>query len=228
MDLPGVVDRIVMKALHPDVESRYPTALEMAVEVETHLAPASQRVVGEWVAGLAGEVLEHRAGLLQQIEISHIHSIAPMSATDDDDERTLQVPLSDDGEALRAFGSPKAESAPSTRRWIIAGFMTGLVTAVAAAVLLRVKPSNPTGGDASAWPQQAPLALPVPTPTARSSAPDVSPMPTPANPDSQDPTAAVAKPAQSSRARPVRPAPSPPRHASTRPGNSTTFLPDDL
>jgi hypothetical protein len=32
--LPRVLDRIVMKALHPETTSRYKTALEMAVEVE--------------------------------------------------------------------------------------------------------------------------------------------------------------------------------------------------
>ncbi len=70
--IPAGLDDVVMKGLRPDPAARYQTALEMAEAIEQKIPPASQRIVGEWVARIAAESLGRRAELLQQIEFSDI------------------------------------------------------------------------------------------------------------------------------------------------------------
>lgn len=55
--LPTALDDIVMKGLAPYARLRYPTALEMAVDLEKALPPATAREVGEWVTSIAGDSL---------------------------------------------------------------------------------------------------------------------------------------------------------------------------
>ncbi len=91
-DLPRAIDGIVMKGLQPDPARRYATALEMAVELENCFAPASPRIVGQWVADVAAELLERRAELMQQVEISEIESITGDKGSESE-LRSLRLPL---------------------------------------------------------------------------------------------------------------------------------------
>jgi serine/threonine protein kinase len=75
--VPPEVERIVMQGLQPEPSERHLTALEMAVEIETQPALASQRVVGEWVSRLAAASLARRTDLLQRIEVSTLGVIRP-------------------------------------------------------------------------------------------------------------------------------------------------------
>jgi serine/threonine protein kinase len=70
--IPAGLDEVVMRGLRPNPSERYRTALEMAEAIEQKIPPASQRVVGEWVARTASESLNRRAEFLRQIEISDI------------------------------------------------------------------------------------------------------------------------------------------------------------
>jgi hypothetical protein len=228
--LSEAVDRIVMKALEPDVVLRYQTALEMALEIETHLAPASQRVVGEWVRDLAGPTLESRAELLHQIEISRIHSVPPMpepigrarprerAATYDDDRAT--VPGVDPVSFVATFGAQHAPPARRPRRWIGAAIAGSVLVVAGAAMLVRHRappPPTPVQPALAAAATNAAMAAPEPTAT-----PAANSTPTPTSTPIADATPTAARP------RPTRPAPSP-RRPSPRPaGNARTFLPDDL
>jgi serine/threonine-protein kinase len=78
-ELNPTLDRIVMKGLSRDTSTRYSTAREMALDLENHLALASQGSVGEWVVGLISESLERRSELLREIETSMIATIPPPS-----------------------------------------------------------------------------------------------------------------------------------------------------
>jgi len=91
-ELPRAIDSIVMKGLHTDPARRYATADEMAVELENCFSPASPRIVGQWVGEVAAELLERRAELMQQVEISEIETITPEGASDSD-LRALRLPL---------------------------------------------------------------------------------------------------------------------------------------
>jgi eukaryotic-like serine/threonine-protein kinase len=63
-DLPGELDRVVLRALARDPEARFATALEMAEALATALPPASRQEVGAWVEELVGDVLARRAEAL--------------------------------------------------------------------------------------------------------------------------------------------------------------------
>jgi hypothetical protein len=62
------VEAVIMKALAPLPESRYRTALEFATALETVVPPASQRIVGEWLATVANDALSRRSELKLRIE----------------------------------------------------------------------------------------------------------------------------------------------------------------
>jgi serine/threonine-protein kinase len=66
--LPRSIDAPVLRALSREPSLRFPTAREMAIGLETALAPASPHEVGAWVERLAGEALAHRSETLRRIE----------------------------------------------------------------------------------------------------------------------------------------------------------------
>jgi len=66
--LPRALDGIVLKGLAARPEDRFPTARDMAVEVERALILASNREVGEWVERIAGETLKKRSERIAEIE----------------------------------------------------------------------------------------------------------------------------------------------------------------
>ncbi len=76
--LPRALDGIVLKGLAAKAEDRFPTARDMAVEIERALILASNREVGEWVEQIAGETLKKRADRIAEIE--SISTITGVSA----------------------------------------------------------------------------------------------------------------------------------------------------
>ncbi|HSY25847.1 MAG TPA: serine/threonine-protein kinase [Polyangiaceae bacterium] len=67
-DVSPEVEAVIMKALAPLPESRYRTALEFATALETVVPPASQRIVGQWLAAVANDALSRRSELKLRIE----------------------------------------------------------------------------------------------------------------------------------------------------------------
>ncbi len=61
------LDAIVMRGLELGADARYPTALAMATALEEALAPATPRVVAEWVDKLSGATLSRRKALLAKM-----------------------------------------------------------------------------------------------------------------------------------------------------------------
>lgn len=57
------VEAIVLKALARTPETRYRSALQFAEALESTIRPASQRVVGEWIATVGRDELAHRAAV---------------------------------------------------------------------------------------------------------------------------------------------------------------------
>jgi serine/threonine protein kinase len=74
-DLPPEIERIALRGIAPNPANRYASALEMAIDLETHAAPATARVVGEWVSRLAAEELARHVALIHQIETSSPHIV---------------------------------------------------------------------------------------------------------------------------------------------------------
>jgi eukaryotic-like serine/threonine-protein kinase len=89
------VEAIVLKALARTPETRYRSALQFAEALESTIRPASQRVVGEWIASVGRDELAHRAAVRSRIE--RMDSRSPRSP--EDDVSTPPLPLSEDGAA---------------------------------------------------------------------------------------------------------------------------------
>ena len=154
--LPAMIDRIAMRALHPDVASRYSSALEMAVDLENHLSPASQRVVSEWVQGLAAESLEARAELLQQIEVSHINSVPAPDSIFEGEEPTTAVEVGGPGFSP---GRVAPDAVPTSARWPKVAVAAVLATLAIGAVVVLWPKSAPPPASASAMPANGPAPI---------------------------------------------------------------------
>ncbi len=89
------VEAIVLKALARSPETRYRSALQFAEALESTVRPASQRVVGEWIATVGRDELAHRAAVRSRIE--RVDSRSPRSP--EDDVSTPPLPFSEDGAA---------------------------------------------------------------------------------------------------------------------------------
>jgi serine/threonine-protein kinase len=62
------LDAIVLRAIDRDPSRRYPTARQMAEEVESAIAAAPQSAVGAWVETLAMDALSERTARVAEIE----------------------------------------------------------------------------------------------------------------------------------------------------------------
>jgi serine/threonine-protein kinase len=69
-DVPAAVDAVVLRGTAADPAGRYPSAREMACELEAAIACAPPREVGEWVTAHAAEELNERAARIAEIERS--------------------------------------------------------------------------------------------------------------------------------------------------------------
>ncbi len=62
------LDAVVLRGLSRDLGQRYGSAREMAAALERAQAPATARIVGDWVEALAGEALASRSTRIEEIE----------------------------------------------------------------------------------------------------------------------------------------------------------------
>lgn len=77
--IPRSLDQVVMRALSREAEGRYPSAREMAFELEKCTAPAPLFEVIAWVEDLAGESLARRARQITAMEAAPPQSAAAKS-----------------------------------------------------------------------------------------------------------------------------------------------------
>jgi serine/threonine-protein kinase len=234
--VPELLDRIVMRGLRFEPELRHESALEMAIELEHAVPLASQRVVGEWVSGLAGELLAERSELIHQVEASTIslvrRSVAPPGPP------SLGVSAAPPAhEPPPPVTSEVRATRPKTRRF---GFVvTGIVIAGAAllgallalrAPANRVVPDAPASetarrgaGETTARNAAPSTVLPlVALPTSSSVAPEAA---------SNDASPASAVAGGSSRHAPgTRPGSSSPARPAVHAGTKrpSTYLPNEL
>jgi serine/threonine protein kinase len=218
----AAAERIVMKGLHPDPEQRYKTALEMAIDIERELPLASQRLVGDWVQSLVAPVLEHRANLIHQIEIS---TIAPLRGSMPPPQPLASLsPLSEYALGYTQPGVPDTKS----RRWprAAAGVVLALALVGLGVTLRRsVEVSAPVVA-ATSLPLAPPLAPPPPpalsaVPAAGSTAAPAAPNP----PSSAVSPAAEPNPSPSAPGEGVAPIEAPAATASALPRPSVPVVP---
>jgi serine/threonine-protein kinase len=70
VEVSPAIEAVLQRALMKSAADRFQTAREMASALEDAAAPASNRVVGEWLAGLLREDLEKRAAAVARMELS--------------------------------------------------------------------------------------------------------------------------------------------------------------
>lgn len=131
-DVPESVEAIVMRGLRPDPQQRYATALDMAIELERAVRPASQRQIGEWVRGLVSDTLNRRVELIQHIETSSIITVAAGTRA------TLEDAVSppQDGSVQR----PAVRPLP----WLLIALLGGLAAAAAWGLGAKTRPEEST------------------------------------------------------------------------------------
>ena len=238
--VPEVLERIVMRGLELEPEQRHASALEMAIELENAVTLASQRIVGEWVSKLAGEVLAQRTELIHQVEASTIsvvrRSVAP-------DAVSTAPAVSATPPDLKATPvAQKMRALPwSPRRFGVAlAALAGVVlTAIGLVLVLRGPAHDATtsarGGDTTS---QATSTAPSATlPTTRAPAPP--PLTAAAAPTvATAPTVALAPDAASDPSSPATPHHAPATHSLAAPTTRTpahagpkrraAYLPNEL
>jgi hypothetical protein len=224
--VPPNVDAIVMRGLAVDPAERYPDARSMAIDLERAVPIASSRVVGEWVASLAAQVLAQRSELIQQIETTTIgvvrRSVTPPPTV-------LAVPVT------VTPASTEATGLRPTRRVPVALLAAGLV-ALGLAILgvslaLRAPASVPGAAQRAPGPPATlgPAATAAPPLPATARAPEVA---APSVPAPVAPTAVATKPAAAStHPSAASPPPRPKQNVSAARSSrrsGKTYLPNEL
>lgn len=91
-EVPTELDALIARGLSPHASERFPTAIDMAAELERAVPPASQMEVARFVERVAGDELGERARRVAEIEAWR-EETAPVSS-----EETLVGEVGDDGE----------------------------------------------------------------------------------------------------------------------------------
>jgi serine/threonine protein kinase len=78
------LDAVVLRALAPRPEQRFPTARHFALELQRACAPASAHEVSAWVARTRGEALRRRARALERIETISVAELSARELAPDD------------------------------------------------------------------------------------------------------------------------------------------------
>lgn len=76
-DLPKRLDDILLRGLDREAPHRWATARDMAEALESVLAPAPPREIGEWVTLTAGDALAYRQELVHRMESATSMSMPP-------------------------------------------------------------------------------------------------------------------------------------------------------
>lgn len=67
-EIPRALDEVILRGLDRETAKRFATASEMAAALEDAIAPATPRVVGEWVRARAGERISERSQKIAELE----------------------------------------------------------------------------------------------------------------------------------------------------------------
>jgi serine/threonine-protein kinase len=197
-ELPQSLDKIVLKGLERDSARRYPTAREMAAELDACIGIASPTEIGDWVERSAGEELEARARRIASIERAAAESgdSLPDSSRFDGDRESLpparQQRPSDGptyvwGQKTKAEGRAHTEGSgvsspssglamlrpPRSHKWIFALAASAMAIAIVAATVVFLQTSKrlPPAPASSSLAAAAP-SPPNPLPGAGSVAPE--------------------------------------------------------
>src|SRR5579859_5437512 len=98
----AAIDRVVMRGLERDPALRYPTARDMALDLERAAGVAPASAIGAWVEALAHDELAQRADTVAAIEIASAVSARLETMPEGDDD----VPTLEDVPTVSIVGGP--------------------------------------------------------------------------------------------------------------------------
>ncbi|HTQ05705.1 MAG TPA: serine/threonine-protein kinase, partial [Polyangiaceae bacterium] len=203
-----VVDRIVMRGLELDPARRHEHALAMAIELESAVPLASQRVVGEWVSRFAADVLAQRTELMQEVEASTISLVRWSAPPPPDVHAVSATPPGVDAPTPSVLAGKPKQRLPG---WLAVAGSVALALVLAFTLARSPNPKPVSRTTAQDQPPQAPAAAPPrpEPPNAAESAVNAAPphFDTPPAPPAAAPTATTAAPASSSGHAPSAKAP---------------------
>ncbi len=211
--IPPELDALVLRAMARRVEHRFPTALEMATELERIVPPATQLAVGAWVTEVARNVLEARAEQLRAVEGSAPCSVPPprdpsalegRGHTDLTGLAGATPQYTPDVATLTSSVVSRRQAPPGKTRWVALG--VGGMTLGAVALLGQLAPTFDR-------PMTTFPSLPVAAPVAPAPTISVSPVSTSAEPAASATSLPVA---------PAQPRSSPQRGSSKQPDAART------
>jgi serine/threonine-protein kinase len=231
-DLPPGLDEIVLRALDRDPSKRFQSAQQMAVALESCIAPASGLRIAQWIAELAGDVLALRAKSVAKIEHDSGNAQRSPQSSNPPAASASEAPVAAPGvvpvhvpgedvtvsqlsSVSLSTGAIEARVLPNRRRAMLLG-VAGAVAAIAAIAGVVATRRAPPASASTAAPVQAPPPvhdIPPPQPEQYIAQPSPSPAaPAPAAPplaaragDARPAVAKQSKPA--SAAKPAAPAP---------------------
>jgi serine/threonine-protein kinase len=149
----AALDELTMRALSRSPSDRFATARQMAVALEECVGLASPAQVGDWVEGLAGDVLSERARVVAEIEKAAAPDLATAPAETPDLAPTR-------GFALTVGKSGDRATKSKGRKGVALALSAAalLVATVAAVVALSSRAGAPVA--ASSAPNVASTAMP--------------------------------------------------------------------
>jgi serine/threonine protein kinase len=138
-NVPKALDPIVARALSRDPESRFATAREMAVAIESATQVASTRETGEWLEWAAKDMLTRRAARVTEIE-SWSSANASMP---------LDLPVREPADAQGLTGTNhETDATPASKSTLprrLALLLVAALVGVAALVALLARAGGPSG-----------------------------------------------------------------------------------
>lgn len=211
------LDALVLRGLSQDREERFPTAREMAIQLEALVPPATPHALGEWVQRVLGDTLEEHARRYALVDSGAVESLPVWETATAPGSDELGAAASSRRGELRTVSEPSMARAVKRRR-LAAGGLVGLLGGGTALVALLASAGRsvavPRGGatvaESSAGPsaegERAAASVPVgaPVTSAASSvsanaAPSVAPSAPPAARSASVAAKPVARPARSAR-----------------------------
>ena len=194
-------DDITLRGLHRDEAQRFPTAREMALEIERRFSVARATEVGAWVESLAGEALARRAAEVSAVERASDVEPALADKASEAGAESTETRLS----AVSRAGDARAGAHAGRRRTLaVAGMCAGALSV--AAILAVRSGSHPSGVASAASSGHAAMSAPSADTTVAlpSTAPASSTADTPSSAPSSAP-AAIPLSSRSGNAAPPRP-----------------------
>ncbi len=217
------LDAVVLRGLARDVTHRYPTARDMARDLEAHGSLASASQVGEWVERLAGDVLARRAARVAEIENesrSERVSVATAMATSLPTPEAAPPPAAEGSEAqsprpLPGLGRYRAAALVAVALLSAAALAAGIILSVRVPTTHRAESGVPSLTSTSVGSALAtePVRAVRATPPADLPGADLRPAPGSIAP--QPPRTAGVKPAPA-RSAPTQRACDPPYYADSK------------